>query len=81
MTIKKGDESNILVLSSNKLVKNIFINAPGVKLSDNYFDIVPGFSVKVQILSEGHDFAYLKKAAKFTSVREASIKEELKVKF
>lgn len=44
-TIKSA---NILVLETNKLVKDLEITAPGLELADNYFDLVPGHPKQIQ---------------------------------
>lgn len=63
------------MFSSNKVVRNMFIDLPGLKVSDNYFDIVPGYPVKVTILDGKNTYESIRSSAKFISVREASIKD------
>jgi hypothetical protein len=43
-----------MTLSSNKVLKNLFISNKKeyLKTSDNYFDLIPGHKVKVQVLNE-----------------------------
>lgn len=53
----------------------MFIDLPGLKVSDNYFDIVPGYPVKVTILDGKNMYESIRSSAKFISVREASIKD------
>ncbi|OHX64798.1 hypothetical protein NH26_22805 [Flammeovirga pacifica] len=50
---RKEDEQLIATFNSNHLVKNLFIevNQDDVKLSDNYFDLLAGETVKVVITS------------------------------
>lgn len=57
-----------MTLSSNKVLKNLFISNKNeyLKTSDNYFDLIPGKKVKVQILNET-PFEKLKEGMVFRS--------------
>ena len=79
--MKVNADTNELTFSSNKLVKNLFIDHKDqyLDLSDNYFDLVPNYPVTVK-LQEGN-LSDLKKGLIFNSVREASIEESLVTSF
>lgn len=69
MTVKINEEDNTITFSTDKLVKNLFIDHKDkyLDLSDNYFDLVPNYPVVVT-LQEG-TLSNLKKGLIFNSVR------------
>lgn len=82
VTCSRGSDEKQLIFSADKVVRNIFIDLPGLKISDNYFDIVSGFPVTVQILEDKNTFDTVKSNAKFISVREATTQgEKLNISF
>ena len=54
LTVEYHPEYKEITLSSTKLLKNVFISNTKeyLKTTDNYFDLVPGHKVKVQVLNE-----------------------------
>lgn len=77
VTCSEGNNDKTMVFASDGLVKNLFVNYPGVRLSDNYFDVVPGYPVTVEILSEHRLGGAWKQNVRFMSVRESSESGEM----
>lgn len=62
-----------LSLESSRLAKNVFLSAPGLegRFSDNFFDLVPGRSLRVEFLPAGPcDLSRLRSALKIMSLRD-----------
>ncbi len=51
MTAKINEDKNEITFSTDKLVKNLFIDHQDqyLSLSDNYFDLVPGHPLTVKL--------------------------------
>lgn len=81
LTVKYDLAGNTLTLSTDKLIKNLFIDHKQhyIHLSDNYMDLLPGHDVTVALL-RGLSLKDVKEGLKYTSLREASVNESLSVK-
>jgi hypothetical protein len=79
LTVKYDLANNTISLRSDVFVKNLLIDLTGgkyLKLSDNYFDIVPGFPVIVKV--EGN-LSELKGSLQYKSYRESYNGDKLEV--
>jgi hypothetical protein len=73
LNVKYNINNNTITVNTNKFLKNLFIDLKDgkyVKLSDNYFDLMP--DQNVQITVEG-DLKILKDDLQFKSYRESHI--------
>jgi beta-mannosidase len=65
---KASKKKNSFIISSNVLVKNVFIDGgDGVIFSENYFDLIPGASKEIDITGS-QSFQQLKKKIKIKSL-------------
>jgi hypothetical protein len=80
LNVEYFPEYKEIILSSTKLLKNVFISNKKeyLKTSDNYVDVVPGHKVKVQILNSTH-FKDLVDSMVFRSYFQVYKAEDLKV--
>ena len=78
--MKFDEKNNQLTIESKKLVKNLFIDhkTQYLHLSDNYFDVVPGFPTTVKFLRETL-WNDVKDQVKFTSMRDAGSADDKKI--
>ncbi len=55
LKVKYDIAAGKMTLSSDKLLKNVFISSSKeyLKLSDNYFDLVPGHQIQVTVKNKG----------------------------
>lgn len=77
--VKYDLESNTISIRSEVFIKNLFIDLAGgkyIKLSDNYFDVVPGYPVTVKI--DG-DLKEIKGSLTFKSYRESYTGEKMDI--
>lgn len=75
--------TNEMIVWSDNLVKNLYISSSNqyIKLTDNYFDLVPKKKRTVGILNSDVTLQDLKPSLVFRSYREVSEAAPLKVNF
>lgn len=80
ITVEYFPDYKEIILSSTKLLKNVYISNTKeyLKTSDNYFDLVPGHKVKVQVMNNT-PFKELMDTMVYRSYFQVYNKEPLKV--
>ena len=81
LNVRYDMAENTMFLSSNKVVKNLFISSTKeyLKLSDNYFDVVPGHEVEVKVKTLG-GLRKFRDSLRFLSYVQIHSKDKLDVR-